>query len=250
MKEAPRKVVAITGAARGIGWAIAKRFAEKGQLLALNYLHSDQLKDLDLLSELAKANGGDMVAIQGDVSIKEEAEQFIVEAQRHFGKIDVLVNNAGITKIGPTHLFAWQDWDRIIATNLTATFTCIRAVLPGMIERSSGCIINISSEQGLIGYPTYAAYCASKGGVIAMTKAIAKEVAPYGILVNSVAPGPIETDMLMKDSTEYNDETRMQVPLLRFGKPDEIANVVEFLAGPGGSYFVGQIISPNGGTAI
>jgi 3-oxoacyl-[acyl-carrier protein] reductase len=218
--------------------------------LALNYLHSDQLKDLDLLSELAKANGGDMVAIQGDVSNREEAEQFIVEAQRHFGKIDVLVNNAGITKIGPTHLFAWQDWDRIIATNLTAVFTCIRAALPGMIERSSGCIINISSEQGLIGYPTYAAYCASKGGVIAMTKAIAKEVAPYGILVNSVAPGPIETDMLMKDSTEYNDETRMQVPLLRFGKPDEIASVVEFLAGPGGSYFVGQIISPNGGTAI
>lgn len=250
MKELSRKVVAITGAAQGIGWAIAKRFAENGQLLALNYLHDEQLNNLDALSELAKANGGDMVAFKGDVSKREEAEQFIVNSQQYYGKIDVLVNNAGICKTGPTHLYAWEDWDRIIATNLTAAFACIRAVLPGMIERSSGCIINISSEQGLIGFPTYAAYCASKGGVIAMTKAIAKEVAPYGILVNSVAPGPIETEMLMSDSTEYNEETRLQIPLLRFGIPDEIASVVEFLAGPGGSYFVGQIVSPNGGTAI
>jgi 3-oxoacyl-[acyl-carrier protein] reductase len=119
-----------------------------------------------------------------------------------------------------------------------------------MIERKSGRIINVSSELGIIGFPTYAAYSASKGGIIALTKAIAKEVAPLGILVNSVAPGPIETDMLILDTIEYNDETREQIPLKRFGKPDEIASVIEFLAGPGGSFFVGQIISPNGGTAI
>jgi len=119
-----------------------------------------------------------------------------------------------------------------------------------MIERRSGRIINVSSELGLIGYPTYAAYCASKGGIIALTKAVAKEVAPHGILVNSVAPGPVETDMLIRDTIEYNEETREQIPLRRFGKPDEIAAVIEFLAGDGGSFMVGQVVSPNGGTAI
>ena len=119
-----------------------------------------------------------------------------------------------------------------------------------MIRRQSGRIINVSSELGLIGFPSYAAYSASKGGVIAMTKAVAKEVARHGILVNSVAPGPIETDMLIHDTIEFNDETREQVPLKRFGQPEEIAAVIVALAGEAGTYMVGQIISPNGGTAI
>src|SRR5262249_21272290 len=150
----------------------------------------------------------------------------------------------------PTHEDTWEHFSRTIAVNLGGTWACLRAALPGMLERRHGRIINISSELGLIGYPGYAAYCASKGGVIALTKAVAKEVAPHGVLVNSVAPGPVETDMLIRDSLEYNDEARVQVPLRRFGTPEEIAAVVEFLAGPGGDFMVGQIVSPNGGTAI
>jgi 3-oxoacyl-[acyl-carrier protein] reductase len=119
-----------------------------------------------------------------------------------------------------------------------------------MIARRSGRILTVSSELGLIGFPTYAAYSASKGAIIALTKSLARELAPHGILVNSVAPGPIETDMLRYDTVEYNDETREQVPLRRFGQPDEIARVVEFLAGEGGDFMVGQVVSPNGGTAI
>jgi 3-oxoacyl-[acyl-carrier protein] reductase len=119
-----------------------------------------------------------------------------------------------------------------------------------MLSRRGGRIVNVSSELGLIGFPTYAAYCASKGGVIALTKAVAKEVAPSGVLVNSVAPGPVETDMLVRDTIEFNDETREQIPLRRFGQPDEIARVIEFVAGAGGDFMVGQVLSPNGGTAI
>jgi 3-oxoacyl-[acyl-carrier protein] reductase len=188
--------------------------------------------------------------VKADVSDPKEATQFIEESERFFGRIDVLVNNAGILRSTPTHEVTQEEWDEVISVNLGGTWYCLRAALPGMVERRSGRIINVSSELGLIGYPTYAAYCASKGGIIALTKAVAKEVAPHGILVNSVAPGPVETDMLIRDTIEYNEETREQIPLRRFGKPDEIAAVIEFLAGDGGSFMVGQVVSPNGGTAI
>lgn len=243
-----QKVVAITGAGKGIGLATAKRFAENGDLLSLNYRSSSN--ELDKIREVALKNGGDTLIIRADIGIPSEAERFIKETEARYGKIDVLVNNAGILRSKPTHEVEWNEWKEVLDINLGGTWSCLRAVLPGMIERKSGCIINVSSELGIIGFPTYAAYSASKGGIIALTKAIAKEVAPLGILVNSVAPGPVETDMLVKDTIEYNDETREQVPLKRFGTPDEIASVIEFLAGPGGTFFVGQIISPNGGTAI
>jgi 3-oxoacyl-[acyl-carrier protein] reductase len=250
MDKVAQKVVAITGAGQGIGLATAQRFALAGHLLALNYVRDSQREALEQINRLALENGGEMLAIKADISRHEEAEGFIAEAEHHFGRIDVLVNNAGIIKTGPTHLVEWSDWEAILSTNLNGTWACLRAALPGMLKRRSGRIVNISSEQGLIGYPQYAAYCASKGAIIALTKAVAKEVASQGVLVNSVAPGPVETDMLIYSSTEYNDETRMQVPLQRFGQPDEIAATIEFLAGPGGAFFVGQIISPNGGTAI
>lgn len=200
--------------------------------------------------EQAKANGGGATLVTGDVSRPEEVAALIEAADASYGRIDVLVNNAGVLLCKASVDTTNEDWARVIGINLTGTWNCLHAVLPGMIERRSGRIINISSELGLIGFSTYAAYCASKGGVIALTKAVAKEVAPYGVLVNSVAPGPIETHMLKFDTVEYNDETREQIPLRRFGQPDEIAAAVEFLAGPGGSYMVGQIVSPNGGTAI
>ena len=199
---------------------------------------------------MARRQGGEALLVKADLSDSNEAARFIEESERFFGRIDVLVNNAGILRSTPTHKVTQEEWEEIVSVNLGGTWWCLRAALPGMLERRSGRIINVSSELGLIGYPTYAAYCASKGGIIALTKAVAKEVAPHGILVNSVAPGPVETDMLIYDTIEYNDETREQVPLRRFGKPDEIAAVIEFLAGEGGSFMVGQVVSPNGGTAI
>lgn len=241
-------VVAITGAGRGIGLATARRFAENGASLALNDVRATE--GMKEVMQRAGERGGEALIVEADISRPGEARRFIGEAERSFGRIDILVNNAGILRSTPTVEVTQEEWDEVLSVNLGGTWSCLRAALPGMLERGDGRIINVSSELGLIGFPTYAAYSASKGGVIALTKAVAKEVAPRGVLVNSVAPGPIETDMLIHDTIEYNDETREQIPLKRFGKPDEIAAVIEFLAGPGGSFMVGQIVSPNGGTAI
>lgn len=243
-----RRVIAITGAGRGIGLATARRFAESGDLLALCYRTSADA--LDGIARVAAEQGGSAEMFRADVSVRDQAEAFIAGAEQRFGRIDVLVTNAGILHSLPTHEVPAERWTETIQTNLDGTWWCLRAALPGMLERRSGRIITVSSELGIIGFPTYAAYCASKGGIIALTKAVAKEVAPQGVLVNSVAPGPVVTDMLVHDTVEYNDATREQVPLRRFGEADEIARVIEFLAGPGGDFFVGQVISPNGGTAI
>jgi NAD(P)-dependent dehydrogenase (short-subunit alcohol dehydrogenase family) len=242
------RVVAITGSARGIGLAIARRFAARGEYLSLNFLDAGEA--LTTVIADARNNGGDGVAIRGDISQPEQASTFVATTLERYGRIDVLVNNAGILIRVPTVECSWDQWQRTLAVNLSGTWSCLKAVLPGMIERRSGRIINISSELGLIGFPAYAAYCASKGGVIALTKAVAKEMAPYGILVNSVAPGPVETDMLLNDTDEFNEQTRAQIPLKRFGQPDEIAALVEAISGEAGSFMVGQILSPNGGTAI
>lgn len=242
-----QRVVVVTGASRGIGLAVARRFAATGDILVLI---DRQLGDDSAVTDLAKSNGGDAMFSVGDVSQLDYVEAVVGDVVTRYGRIDVLINNAGVLLSKATVETTPEDWARVIGINLTGTWNCLRAVLPSMIEQRAGRIINISSELGLIGFATYAAYCASKGGVIALTKAVAKEVAPQGILVNSVAPGPIETHMLKHDTVEYNDETREQIPLRRFGQPEEIAAVVEFLAGPGGSYMVGQVVSPNGGTAI
>jgi NAD(P)-dependent dehydrogenase (short-subunit alcohol dehydrogenase family) len=242
-----QRVVAITGAQRGIGLATARRFAELGDRLALNYL--DQPGELEAVAGTARGKGGACHLIQADFSKREQAENFVRQAEAHYGGIDVLVNIAGVLWFGPTAETGWDQWDRMIAINLTATWACLRAALPAMMARRSGRIINISSELGLMGAANYAAYCASKGGVIALTKAVAKEAAPLGVLVNSVAPGPIETDML-RNSDEYTAAGRQALPIKRFGTPDEIARAVEYLAGPGGAFFVGQVISPNGGAVM
>jgi NAD(P)-dependent dehydrogenase (short-subunit alcohol dehydrogenase family) len=242
------RVIAITGAATGIGLATARRFAATGDRLVLN--HPDDPGGLPEVADAARAAGGDAVLVRADIADREQAERFVGKAGDRFGTLDVLINNAGILRSVPAHETSPEVWREVIATNLEGTWWCLRAALPGMLAQGAGRIVNVSSELGLIGFPTYAAYCASKGGVIALTKAVAKEVAPSGVLVNSVAPGPVETDMLIRDTIEYNDETREQIPLRRFGQPDEIARVIEFVAGPGGDFMVGQVLSPNGGTAI
>lgn len=240
--------VIITGAGRGIGRATARRFAASGDHLVL--MDRQFGDDIGELESAAQAAGGSVTIRKGDVTVSEDVAALIAAALNGQGRIDVLVNNAGILLSRATTDTTIDDWNRIIAVNLTGTWACLHAVLPSMLKQKSGRIINVSSELGLIGFPGYAAYCASKGGVIALTKAVAKEVAQFGVLVNSVAPGPIVTDMLKYDTVEFNDETREQLPIKRFGQPEEIAAAIEFLAGPGGSYMVGQIMSPNGGAAI
>ncbi len=244
----PERVIAITGAGRGIGLAAAERFASGGELLALNYRSSAEA--LPAVAETSRRHGGNALICQGDMRVRADAERFVALAEERFGRIEVLITNAGVLRARPSHEVPAEEWEDTIATNLSGTWWCIRAALPGMLRRKAGRIITVSSELGLIGFPTYAAYCASKGGLIALTKALARELAPHGILVNSVAPGPVITDMLVKDTIEYNDETREQIPLRRFGEPAEIAGVIEFLAGSGGDFMVGQVVSPNGGTAI
>ncbi len=243
-----QRVVIVTGAGRGIGLAVAQRFARAGDLLVLNDRQFGE--EAQALAGSSGRTGAEVTLVAGDVSREEDVAGLVGEATSRYGRVDVLVNNAGVLLSKPTVDTTMEDWSRVIGINLTGTWNCLHAVLPGMIARGAGRIINVSSELGLIGFATYAAYCASKGGVIALTKAVAKEVAPHGVLVNSVAPGPIETHMLKYDTIEYNEETRAGIPLRRFGQPDEIAAAVEFLAGPGGSYMVGQVVSPNGGTAI
>lgn len=219
-----------------------------GNLLALT--DRSRAGRLEEIAAIARASGGDAVTFAGDLSDRDGAIQFVRAAEERFGRVDVLITCAGVLHSTPTREVKWSEWDETIAVNLTATWACIRAALPGMLDRGRGRIITISSELGIIGLPNYAAYCASKGAVIAMTKAIAKEVAPHGVLVNSVAPGPVETPMFTS-SPEFGDEKYLQdLPLRRWGQPDEIARVVEFLAGAGGDFFVGQIVSPNGGAAI
>lgn len=249
VEASSQRVIVITGAGKGIGLAIAERFARAGDHLVLNDLAFSETARVSV-TESSGQNGGATVFLTGDISSPQEAAQLIEESVRRFGRIDVLVNNAGILRCRPSHEMEWAEWRQIIDVNLGGTWNCIRSALPFMLKQKSGRIINISSELGISGSPAYAAYSASKGGVIALTKALAKEYAPHGILVNSVAPGPVETDLLINDSLEFNEAVRDAVPLRRFGFPDEIARSVEFLAGPGGSFYVGQIISPNGGVVM
>jgi NAD(P)-dependent dehydrogenase (short-subunit alcohol dehydrogenase family) len=242
------RVVVITGAATGIGFAISERFAAEGDRLVLNYL-----KDEGQLGALAASHprGPESVlCYEADVSEPQACEDLIGRAEAEFGRVDVLVTSAGIAIWGPTAEFPFADYERLMAVNLRGTYACVRAVLPGMISRHAGRIITISSEVALVGMAEAAAYAATKGAVIALTKSVAREVAPHGILVNSVAPGPTVTPLLEQSPESLDPAVQAAVPVGRFGQPHEIAGAVAMLAGPDGTFFVGQVVSPNGGAAI
>jgi NAD(P)-dependent dehydrogenase (short-subunit alcohol dehydrogenase family) len=244
-----QRSIIITGAGKGIGFAAAKRFALLGEFLCLIDLVFSEKAKAEIKS-ICEKKGGLAIFFTGDVSNPLEAAEMIGNVYKQFERIDVLVNCAGILRCKESHKVEWEEWQKVIDVNLGGTWNCIREVLPSMLQQKKGRIINISSELGIAGSPNYAAYCASKGAVISLTKALAKEYAPFGILVNSIAPGPVETDLLRYDSLEFNDQSKAAIPLKRFGQADEIACSIEFLAGEGGSYYVGQILSPNGGTVI
>jgi NAD(P)-dependent dehydrogenase (short-subunit alcohol dehydrogenase family) len=248
MDDQPQRppVAVITGSNKGIGYAVAARFARSGYQLALCDQVEPDRADVD---DLARASRLRPLFFRGDLAQPGTGRRFINQAVETFGRIDVLITCAGILRFGPSEDVTPDEWSTVLAVNLTGTFDCIQAALPTMVRRGGGRIITISSELGLSGMPEYAAYCASKGGVIALTKALAREYAGRGILINSVAPGPVLTDLLM-DSPEYEPSLSPDIPIGRFGQPEEIAALVHALAGDAGTFLVGQVISPNGGAVI
>lgn len=242
------KVAVITGAGRGIGKAIAVHFAKKGAKVVLNYRSS--LAQVEELLDAIQKDGGEAIAIQADVSKEEEAKKLIEEAVKHFGRLDVLVNNAGITKDNLLMRMSEADFDTVLDTNLKGTFFCTKHASSIMLKQRSGKIINISSVVGVTGNIGQANYAASKAGVIGLTKAAARELASRGITVNAVAPGFIATDMTDALSDKVREATLEHIPLKRYGKVEEVAGVVGFLASEAADYITGQVILVDGGMAI
>ena len=239
------KVAMITGATRGIGKQIALTLANEGYNIVLNYrTENDELKQLknEIESKTVKC-----LTVQGDVTNFEDCKQMIESAIKEFGKIDVLVNNAGITKDMLLARMKEEDFKQVIDVNLVGTFNMTKNVISYMMKARNGRIINISSVVGIAGNAGQTNYSASKAGIIGFTKSLAKEVASRNILVNAVAPGFIETNMTDVLKQEVKDEIAKNIPLKRMGTPQDVANVVKFLASEDSSYITGQVISVDGG---
>lgn len=239
------KVVLVTGAARGIGKEIAIQFAQSGYDVSVNY--RTKTDELDNLKKEIEKNGVKCVLVQGDVAKFEEAESIVNETIEKLGKIDVLVNNAGITKDGLLMRMSKDDFEKVVDINLVGTFNVTRNVVPLMVKQKSGRIISISSVVGVAGNAGQTNYSASKAGIIGFTKSLAKEVASRNILVNAVAPGFIQTQMTDVLKDEVKEEISKNIPLKRLGNVEDVANVVKFLASEDSSYITGQVIHVDGG---
>ena len=242
------RVAVVTGGASGIGEAIVRALCRDGFAVAINYNRSEA-QALALASELS-AKGINVITIKADVSSSEQVNDMMNTVKQMLGTPEVLVNNSGIAQQKLFTDITDDDWNTMIGTNLTGVFNTCRAVLPFMIHEKKGSIINISSMWGQVGASCEVHYSASKAGVIGLTKALAQEVAPSGITVNCVAPGAIETRMMSSFSGEDIDCLCEEIPMGRIGLPEEIANVVSFLASDKASYMTGQVIGVNGGMVI
>ncbi|MHC6181484.1 3-oxoacyl-[acyl-carrier-protein] reductase [Clostridium sp. JNZ X4-2] len=248
MDIASKNVAVITGAAKGIGRAIALKLADDGFDIVINYRNSSGSIE-ELIGEI-ESKGRRSIAVQGDVSVFEEAKNIIKQAVGFFGTIDVLVNNAGITRDGLLLRMKEEDFDKVIEVNLKGTFNCIRHVSPVMLKQRKGKIINISSVVGVTGNAGQVNYSAAKAGIIGITKSTARELASRGINVNAVAPGFIKTDMTNSLSEKIRENTLQAIPLKRFGTVYDVADAVSFLASSGSDYITGQIINIDGGMVM
>ncbi len=241
------QVAIITGSSRGIGKAAALALAAEGASVVVNYARSSSAAD-EVVAEITGA-GGNAIALQADVSQEDQVDALIKATKDKFGRIDVLVNNAGITRDTLLLRMKPADWQAVIDLNLTGVFLCTRAVAKIMLKQRSGRIINISSVAGLMGNPGQANYSAAKAGVIGFTKTVAKEMAPRGVTVNAVAPGFIETDMTNELSN--TEEILKFIPLGRYGQASEVAGLIRFLAAdPAAAYITGQVMNVDGGMVM
>lgn len=239
------KVALITGATRGIGKQIAITLAKSGYDIAINYRTEND--DLTNTKEEIEKNSVKCLAVKGDVAVFEDCEKFVEEVIKEFGKIDVLVNNAGITRDTLIMRMKKEDFESVIDTNLVGTFNVTKNVISHMLKARLGRIINISSVVGVSGNAGQTNYAASKAGIIGFTKSLAKEVASRNILVNAVAPGFIETGMTDVLKDEIKQDIEKSIPLKRIGTPQDVANVVKFLASEDSSYITGQVLHVDGG---
>ncbi|PYM53786.1 MAG: 3-oxoacyl-[acyl-carrier-protein] reductase [Candidatus Rokuibacteriota bacterium] len=238
------RVAIVTGGTRGIGRAIARGLAEDGASVAV--VGRDAARVGEATGEL-EGKGVPAHGIVADLMRAEDGQRVVTETQQRFGRVDLLVNNAGITRDGLLVRMKDQDWDDVLAVNLKAAFQATRAAARVMARQRSGRIVNVSSTAGVMGTAGQANYSAAKAGLIGLTKSTARELAHWGILVNAVAPGLIETDMAAALSAETREAYLGQVPLRRIGTPEDVAAVVRFLASDGASYITGQVIHVNGG---
>ena len=243
-----RKVAVITGASRGIGRSIALELAGDGYNLALNYLSNEAA--VSEVRRLVEELGVESISVQADVSTKDGAVHLVNSAIERWGQIDLLVNNAGVVRDGLLMRMDDSDWDTVVDTNLKGAFLVTKACLRPMIRKRSGRIVNLSSIAGIRGNAGQSNYSASKGGLIAFTKAVAREVASRGITVNAVAPGLIDTEIIT-DMTDRAMQTALsQIPLGRLGKPEEVAGLVAYLANDRADYITGQVFVIDGGLGI
>jgi 3-oxoacyl-[acyl-carrier protein] reductase len=238
------KVALITGGTRGIGLAVARSLADGGASVVVSGRDPGRLESA---AKELEGLGASVLAVAADAAKREDADRLVEAAKERFGRIDVLVNNAGITRDQLLVRMKDDDWDQVLDTNLRGVFLMTRAVGKVMMRQKSGRIVNISSAAGAMGNAGQVNYSAAKGGVIGLTKACARELAHWNILVNAVAPGLIETDMAAAIPAEARDTLVQQVPLKRIGTAKEVAEVVRFLAGEGAGYITGQVIHVNGG---
>ncbi len=238
------KVAIVTGASRGIGRSVALRLAGQGARIVASARNARLLEEL--VSEI-KSSGGEAVAVVGDVAVSADADSLIDTAVKTYGRVDVLVNNAGITRDGLLLRMKDEDWDMVLDVNLKGAFLCTRAAAKVMSKQRSGRIINISSVVGEMGNAGQANYCASKAGLLGLTKSVARELARRNVTVNAITPGFITTDMTEELPEKTRQELTAQIPLGRLGEAEDIAYAVQFLASDQSGYITGQVLGVNGG---
>lgn len=242
------KVAIVTGGTRGIGRAIALKLSDQGANIVINYRNSD--KEAEELKSILEGKGVKVLTVKCDISNFEDSKNLMDKCKEVFGKIDILVNNAGITKDTLIMRMKEEDFDNVIDVNLKGTFNCAKHASAIMLKQRFGKIINMTSVVGIAGNAGQVNYAASKAGVIGLTKSLAKELGSRGITVNAVAPGFINTDMTASLSEKVKEEASKNIPLKRLGDPEDVANLVGFLASDAANYITGQVINVDGGMVM
>jgi 3-oxoacyl-[acyl-carrier protein] reductase len=241
------RAVLVTGAGSGIGRAIAEKLAKDGERVVVNDLKGETAEEV---VAGIKESGGEATAAPGDVSDPESVRRIVEAAREAYGTTEILVNNAGFLQQKRFEELTVEDFDRMIAVHLRGTFLCTSAVLPAMLSSGSGIIVNVASQLGQIGGIELCHYSAAKAGIIGLTKSLAREVSAQGVRVNAVAPGPINTELVLGLSDEWRDAKAAELPLGRFGEPWEVAETVAFLVSDGATLYVGQTLGPNSGDVM